>query len=437
MPAVTTPRLLQIDRRNFVVGLTWDVRRLAESKSSRALLTEVRSVVRKDSNGQDLVVLRAPQGTQESGQFQYGFTRSVPGLSGAVAAAAVAADRNKGTWLGVFKVAEVGFWIIQVREDMITPQGDQFFEQETEAKSYFDIEKRRGRWAKVYAPEGWSQDAQYLPIEDLLRGASAPKLISASTTGDLLRVAGVAVIALAVAGIGVGLYVHHANVLHQQEEAARAARQAQELQARLRANQAIPVPAPWPALASSAAVLQSCTDGIKQIPMYVPGYSVAKVVCNGSSVSGQFSRTGAASPAWVQAWTSAHMPATETVSYNANGQGIVIQLPLAKLPPRGPQPLNHVDRVRRALQDWQIVAGSQMSLGAPQLQYPPNLTPEQRQRGNIPPAPWRIMHYTVTTDRGTTWAEVIGRVPGSVVQSVTYNPDQRVWTFEGDIYVLQ
>ena len=75
--------------------------------------------------------------------------------AGMPAFASCLANQQPGSWAGAFRLRE-GTVVTVVRDDLIVPDGDQFFSDETEARDRLLQEIGFGGLQRIYAPEAWA-----------------------------------------------------------------------------------------------------------------------------------------------------------------------------------------------------------------------------------------------------------------------------------------
>ncbi len=96
---------------------------------------------------------------------------------GMASAAAIIADALVGEWHGVF-TAENGWLYVAVHADIISPDGDVFFDSEEDAYNHFLSQAEKFKWPKTYVPESWNvqnNDGE-IALAQLLEDASATVL---------------------------------------------------------------------------------------------------------------------------------------------------------------------------------------------------------------------------------------------------------------------
>ena len=74
----------------------------------------------------------------------------------------------------MFQVAD-GYWFFSQREDLITPEGDCFYDDEAAARSRLQAAIDEGGWAHVYAPADWGM-GETLDVADILMLAKGPRV---------------------------------------------------------------------------------------------------------------------------------------------------------------------------------------------------------------------------------------------------------------------
>ncbi len=105
----------------------------------------------------------------KAGVPQFGLGQKSAGhKAGMPVFAACLANQQPGSWAGAFRLRE-GVVVIVIRDDLIVPDGDQFFSNENEARDRLLQEIGFGGVQRVYAPEAWAiPAADSMPISLLL-----------------------------------------------------------------------------------------------------------------------------------------------------------------------------------------------------------------------------------------------------------------------------
>lgn len=413
-----TSGVVTIGRRQYASGLYW------ENSPSGHVSQAARDAARQPGQHSDFYAVRA--GNKNGRVPQFALSQNAPGhVAGMPALAACIANAQPGSWAGAFTLRE-GTAIVVVRDDLIVPDGDLFFQDETEARDRLLQEMALGGLQRVYAPEPWGvPGADTMPVSLLLNDRADVKLRSITVSRRAVITTLVVVGLLSIA-LGIGWYIQDKEA---KEEAARQEALAKLEQMRLAAQgignsgQAV-YPKPerrWETLPSALRVIESCRAGLAQVPLVVAGWQMGSVKCDGSTITVGWSRTsGFSAP-----------PPNTTASVTGSSSTMTVHLPA--LTPRGSETLIDSDVVTRRYlaQNWpgSISRGTDDPPPPPPAGYTGKWSP--------PPPPWakRSFNFTIPS---LPWAlpDFFSDMPGVVVNSLTLSSGNMngSWTVEGVIY---
>lgn len=284
-------RVLTINQRRFVVGLTWQTIR-----AQRNPMKEIRRVGKEQ--GLDLVAVR------RSDSIQAGFApKTRLRLRGTYSLTVALASLLEGCCIAVVSLGEGPEGVMQytlvgkTERGGIHPWSDKIYAEEQLRQTLIDLRgELRGSKGNlevpVYGDPGLASVTAPLDLETVL----APKQLSKDfrlrpltwgmTRGQL--VTAVAVTALTLAGLTFWLHIEG-----EREAAARAAlqremaRQAElNKQARYKAAQA-GFKHPWVEQPSVASFIEQCQRVLDRVPLSIAGWMTVTVVCSQGDVSVQ------------------------------------------------------------------------------------------------------------------------------------------------------
>jgi len=414
--------VVTVGRRLYAVGLYW------ENTPSSRVAVAAKEAASQPGQQADFYAIRAGQKDGHVPQFGLG-QASAGHKSGMPAFAACLANQQPGSWVGAFRLRE-GTVVAIVRDDLIVPDGDQFFLDENDARERLLQEIGFGGLQRIFAPESWSiPGSDSMPLS-LLLDERRDVLLKSVRTPKSFFVAGGAVIALLAIALAVGWYL-------QDQAAKRAAEEAERMAAIDRAKHAAdnlapgmqkqpPYPPPerkWEKAPPALAVIEACRLGLANVPAGIAGWKLNKLLCNSSSVALTWARDkGYSLP--PKEWSIGESGATASSS-----------VPLPKLTPREHEDLaNPSDNTRRYLgQNW---PGTMARLAD---DPPPPPPPDYKGPWSPPPPPWVKRSFTLTVPNLPAELPVyFSDLPGTVVDSLTFTPGSSSgggsWTVEGIIY---
>ncbi|NDC56184.1 MAG: hypothetical protein EBZ69_05160, partial [Alphaproteobacteria bacterium] len=274
-----------VGRRQYIVGLEWQV-------SPSGKVADAAREAAKQSGVYNAYVTRQPSKSGRLGQFGMGQNPQqkdwrTPSLAMSVA------NVIHGSWAGAFRVRE-GIVILVVRDDLITPDGDQFYLDETEARARLFQEINLGGLEKVFAPEAWSVTGAdnvslVLQLQDKVDGSLQPVDIPKEWIKLVAFGAGVVAL-LIVAGLLWQNYEQEQERLRQAQ--LDAARRAQELAQQQFPSQlqpkAIEYPPPrryWEEEPRPLELAEACRKALTKSDLAYLGWDLREISCNKSGLS--------------------------------------------------------------------------------------------------------------------------------------------------------
>jgi hypothetical protein len=354
---------------------------------------------------------------------QFGLCSSEAGQkAGMPALAGCLANQIPGSWAGAFRLSE-GVIITVVRDDLIVPDGDVFFQDEAEARDRLIQEIGFGGLQTTYAPESWSiPGADTIPLTLLLNNRQDIKLQQVSIPKQVKIIAASVGLLIIVALGGVWYYEEQID----EENARQAAEAARAQQSLIPSFEGQKPPEPkyvrvWENEPQPLAAIEACRAGLASIPAGVAGWKISAVKCGTSSmgVTWSFDKGMAGIPEGAQ---------TDDTGKTANKT-----IPLAVLPARGAESLlDPTDVLKRYLiQNWNTTLA--VAPDDPPPPPPPGYTGEW----HPPPPPWVKRSFTLTVaELPSNLAEYFTGLPGLVISSVSLAPSGvgGTWSIEGIIY---
>ncbi|MFA5041425.1 MAG: type 4b pilus protein PilO2, partial [Bdellovibrionales bacterium] len=331
--------VITLGRYHYVVGLYWE-----NSPGNGRVSQIAKEAARQPGQQADFYVIRP--GSRDGRVPQFGLCSSEGGVvqPGMPVLAACLANQVPGSWAGAFRFGE-GVAVVIVRDDLIVPDGDLFFHEESEARDRLIQEIGFGGLQTIYAPEGWSiPGADSIPLT-LLLNDRADILLQQVSFPQKTKIFIAAGVVAAIAVIGVLWQVQKKNA-EQEMLAMEALRRAQEAAAMPSLVKQLP-PEPkyerlWESAPAPMDVINACREGLSLIPSDVAGWTLASLSCNGSSIS----------LSWNRARGETAPPMGALV--NDTGRTATKSVPLPPLKPRGTEALKNIGEItnRYLLQNW-------------------------------------------------------------------------------------
>jgi hypothetical protein len=408
-----------IGRRKYATGLYWQV-----SPSGR-VATAAKEAARQPGQYADFFAVRASSKAGRVAQFGLGQSE-VGHRPGMPTLAATLANRQPGSWAGAFKLRE-GTYLVIVRDDLIAPDGDQLYADETEARNRLYQEINLGGLQRIYAPEAWA-----IPGSD---GMSMALLLQDKTDCPLQPVViprsyilgGAAAVAVLVALLVGGLYWQSVNAQKEQE---RMALEEAQKRAQAAANNQVPsqlqqmqidYPPPvrfWEKEPTPLQLVEACRVALAQVSIANVGWDLASARCDKNGLALQWGRrAGFSSPIPDAAIDVTGTMASRTVPHTG-------------LNPRGAEDLVDPKTItaKMLIESWQGQVTRAPDDPPPDRR--PEIPPEQ---WNPPPAPWTKRSFALTiTHLPGELQTYFGDLPGVIIGSLTFNGGN--WLAEGVIY---
>jgi len=412
--------VVTVGKRQYACGLYWE-----NSPSGRV------SQAAKEAARQPSVMARfyAARAGKKTGRVpQFGLSNDEAHKAGMPVLSACLANKQPGSWAGAFRFRE-GIAIVVVRDDLIVPDGDLFFTDETEARDRLLQEMALGGIQKVYAPETWGiSGADSMPVSLLLNDSTEIRLRPVAMSQKTVAVLGGMGFLLLLL-LGAGWYIQEKE--SERKAAELRAKEAIE-RARMEAADYMPglaqgepkYPPPvrkWEDKPTALDVIQSCLDALTRAPAVVAGWRLERVTCDGASLNQLWVRTsGFSSP-----------PPGSVV--NEMGSTASVNITLPELGKRGHEDLKDPEEITKRFlaQNWPG------SINRMQDDPPPPPPPEYKGPWNPPPPPWVKRSFTLSVPQlPWTLPTYFSGLPGIVIGSLSlqFSGTMGTWTAEGVIY---
>jgi len=414
--------LVTVGRRQYVSGLYW------ENSPSGRISQAAKEAARQPGAHADFYATRS--GNKQGRVPQFGLAPAIPDMrAGIPSLAGCLANQQPGSWIGAFRLRE-GSALVIVRDDLVVPDGDQFFIDETEARDRLYQEMGIGGFQRVYAPEAWGvPGADTMPISLLLNERTDVKLHSvvlstAAKAGTLLG-GGLLLLVL-----GAGWYIQD------QKEKEESLRQ-QQLVAleRLKAAAAKTIPGmgshqdypkpvrTWEKHPRPMEVLDSCQKALSKVSLAVAGWQITSLRCSETGLEVNWARTNGLSD-----------PPPKSV-VDPGATSAVASYPFESLQVRGDEQLvDPADVTKRYLnQNW--TGNIRREPDDP----PPPPPPGHKGEWSPPPPPWVKRSFTLNVPvLPWTVHDFLGDIPGVIIKSMSVTGNvtetKATWKVEGVIY---
>lgn len=413
--------IVTVGRRQYASGLYW------ENSPSGRISQAAKEAARQPGASADFYATRSGNKQGRVPQFGLapateGFRAGVPSLAGCLA------NQQPGSWIGAFRLRE-GTALVVVRDDLIVPDGDLFFLDESEARDHLYQEMAVGGFQRIYAPEPWGvPGADTMPISLLLNERTDVKLHTVTLSKQARMVLGIG-FGLLLVIVAVGWYIQYKEA--EEEELRRQKMEAIE-KMKEQARNMLPVdqkpnyPPPerkWESQPLPLEVIEACRKSFEKVNVAVAGWSITGASCSTSSLTVNWARRGGFSrPPEGAIVAETGEVATLSVSFDA-------------LKPRGTEQLMDPDVITRRYLSQNWTGSIRRESDDP----PPPPPPGHKGEWNPPPPPWVKRSFTFTVPVLPWQLPVFWEgIPGVVVRSVVHTGDlahsRNSWKVEGVIY---
>lgn len=416
--------VISVGGKKYAVGLYWQL-----SDSTNAAKA-ARAAAVQPGSAADFFCVRPGNNKGRAPQFGLGEAKQGHAWNMPTAAATLA-NRQPGSWAGVFTVPE-GVWFVEVRDDLITPEGDVMFSDEAEAMVRLQEVTAQGGLEKIYAPATWAiPGAEASSLASLLSGKTDVRLQPVKVPKKLILGILGTVAVVALLGTAYSYYAawqEEAEMTRMAEESRRTAeqrarqeeerrRREEEERQRQLAEQAAQLPSyqkTWESMPRPLDWLRACETAFAKVQLAPLGWQISAVSCAGSAVSASWTR--ASGPAVIPEGATLD-PGLRTASAS---------FPLPPVKPRGQEKLWPTEAINHYIlnNDWQA------DITPMPVQAPPPLPNGQQ----VPPPPWqtRQVRWSVGLSPWLLKGPLVD-LPGFVVQNLVWSQDG-TWQIEGTLY---
>lgn len=293
--------VITVGGKKYAVGLYWQVTDTTNAAKA------ARAAAQQPGAKADFFCVRPGNNKGRFPQFGLGDTQSGHAWNMPTAAATLA-NRQPGSWAGVFIVPE-GVWFVEVRDDLIAPEGDQMFADEAEAMIRLQEVTAQGGLEKIYAPATWAiPGAEASSLPSLLSGKADVRLQPVKVPKKLvIGILGTVVVLGAVYGAW-SYYTswqeeaemaaqqqrmrQQAESMRQQEDERRRREEAErQRQLQLQAMQMPTFQRSWELAPKPLDWLNACRKAFENVQVAPLGWSINGVICSGNQVAASWTRT--------------------------------------------------------------------------------------------------------------------------------------------------
>jgi len=404
--------VVKVGKRDYAVGLHWNSVEVPgnAAKEARAMA--------KGAVKADLFCVRVGLTTQ----FGLGF-KSLGHKPRQPSLAAHLASVKSGSWIGLFEVSG-GYYLIAVREDGIIAETDRFFASSEDAQYEFENLYGQSDWGDTYGPASLDiPGTRPESLDTLVSGKPPARLSEVDLSKTMLKIAFGAVVV--IGGIfGGQSYLDSVEAQRIADEAAAQAERARKMLTPESKTVQVP-PMPWENQPLAVPTVAACVEAANGFHVDMPGWRVAEVFCEGSSIAVAIDRLkgltdGGAPVTWLA--PAIKRPGFEPeITYPPDGSGsrVRVSWPLTKAPSISPAITTlKIHQVKRSMLE---VMESRWT--------PINFSDADTNEF------WKGLAFRFTTKQSpTAFGDLLGAVPGVIISRIHHNVDTGDWSLEGKVY---
>jgi hypothetical protein len=386
--------VVRVGRRAYASSLIWNT-----AADQASLLAEAReSAARLGSELMCLYRINADTLPQYGlGDVLIGHRPGLPSLAAAIGAA------SGGAVYGVWPTDEGAWVVLGIRADASVVY-DKAFRQEAQARAEFYDGLATEVWSEIVCPPGWRFDGA-TPSDALAERFHSARVKLRVVRPNVPRMVFFATLAVAMLAVGAYFY--------------RQALKPPPPLSPIPTVVQIP-PMPWIGQPRPSEMLLTCVGGLwggMAAAAGIPGWLAGPVGhCNGKTVSYDISLQGGTAN-WLRSY-SKDVPGAPVVGNLRDGHATLTwRLPPVSVYAAGSLGIG-LDRAQMYLRSHFA-----------ELHIPLTIMPIKSEMF------WRTFQYKFTTQFSPdTFTPVLGKVPGSVIRSISFDSAGKNWTVSGEVY---
>ena len=394
----------------YAASLFWQ-----QLQNSEDQISEVKEVANNVLEGSDLFCIRPGKAPQ------FGVCVSSEGYKKGDIAAAIAvatALSDKSSFMGVFKVSS-GWWYICVRNDIILADGDMLFLNEIDAKDQFYSMLNVPDWDVKIAPADWGiEGTEDVPLESLLNKGGIVKLEKINALRGIKLYLSLAAIAfICIWAVSELIDIVFNSYPKRPILKPVKVKQVQKVQEP-------PEIKPWEKILNPTEVMSQCYGGAQDlVKILPPGWKIEGITCTPSSITTSWRRE-IGRVLWIDKALDVSGLAFSSRSVSPDGSHLIASLPIKNVSTITSAPNKNTVDLTNTLNDLFQAMGQKISLRATSYTSP---------RKNV----YRSVVFSFSSNHDPlTWNDILIRFPGLEIKTIRYNINNKMWQYEGAIYVL-
>ncbi len=366
---------------------------------------------------------------------QFGICVSHEGYNSGQNVAAVAlatALSDIGSFIAVFKTNN-GWWYTCVRNDIILSDGDMLFLTEEEAKEQFISMLAVPDWGKKIAPKEWDlEDTEEFDLAEILQRGAKAKLqkIKALRGTKLLLVIAIS----AVVGIWLLSSLVDKLFLTPTVKPVIVPIKPKALP-KVTAPAPIEVPKPWEKIANQEEIMKNCYEGIKNLSSILPpGWQIGDLACANNKVATNWIRnTSVGRLSWAKKALVESGLDFAGYSFSPNGELLSASLNLPMVEEALSPPEKAITELQDELNETFQSLGLSVTLSMDAVQVS---SPAVNGQPSVGKSYQRLLFSFTSEHNPLIWASLLTKYSGLEIKIITYSTSNRMWNYEGAIYVL-
>lgn len=429
------PGVIDINGQRFAIGLFWQT-----ASSASSAKAEAKRTAKSAGTKGNLYAIRDSVLTQYGiGSSKFGHKATMP------SAAAALADANKDTWSGFFPLPDGRIWYTRGIGDAILPEDDQVFDSVGEAKAHAKALIEGAEQGKLYAPESWKLEDEHgievdtRPLAQVIRfTASTARMRPVSAFQDVSPKLGILLVSLILGFLSFSyFFVQYIEMQAAQQRAAivsswppaakflpKSPQQAAQRPEQIK---------PWINAYPFLGAVQACLATLKNGMITLPGYEADQIGCNAQKMNISYKRVGRGNPAWIETYAqNLKLPVSIGIDYQ--NQRVAVSEPFTGLRARGPQALWTRNSVYHNLSSLLMIysVGGTFNM-TPVPPPPPPADPKEAEK--LPPPPPPAVRFEGRFGLPLEQiAAIVDHIPGSMLESIEFDPSSRQWSLKGITY---
>lgn len=338
------------------------------------------------------------------------------------AASLVGAMDNLSSFIGVFKVPE-GWWYVCVRNDIILSDGDMLFLNEEEAKNQFLSMLVVPDWGMKIAPASWEiEETKEISIEESIQRGPHVKLkkIKGLRGTKLILIV---VLSLIVGGWLVSSLIDKLLFTPVKRPVVVPVRP--KIMAPV--EEVVQISKPWETLVDPRQFVENCFYNIKKIrSLQPPGWPIGNIVCDGKSVSTNWTREIGFLAIAQQAINKSDINFS-SYWFDETGTVLSASISLPEIATTAAPPEYRNAELRNILNNEFQSLNLPISLSNASFEV---VNGKNRQT-------FRQLKFQINSPHDPIrWLGLLIKYSGLEFNLITYSPKENIWHYEGVIYVL-